>query len=104
MGNVVVTTLIGAPPERVWRALTVPAEVSAWDGVAAVAVAADYPTVGEHARWRTALGPLRLVLHDRISVVDPPVRFAARIDVGFVHVEEEYRLAPTPDGGTELVT
>ncbi|HEX5613847.1 MAG TPA: SRPBCC family protein, partial [Acidimicrobiia bacterium] len=46
----------------------------------------------------------RLVLHDRISVVDPPVRFAARIDVGFVHVEEEYRLAPTPDGGTELVT
>ncbi|HEX4981704.1 MAG TPA: hypothetical protein VFV63_08400, partial [Ilumatobacteraceae bacterium] len=32
----------------------------------------------------------------------PLVRFAAAIDVGFVHVEEEYRLTPV-DGGTELV-
>jgi len=104
MGNVVVTTHIAASPERVWRALTVPEEVTAWDGVTPLVVAPDYPVVGQHARWRTALGPLPLVLHDRITVVDAPSRFAARIDVGFVHVEEEYQLSVGAAGATVLVT
>jgi uncharacterized protein YndB with AHSA1/START domain len=103
MGNVIVTTQIAAPVERVWQALTVPAEVSAWDGVTPIDVAADYPVVGQHARWRSSLGSVGLTLHDRITVVEPPVRFAATIDVGFVHVDEEYRLAAL-DAVTELVT
>lgn len=104
MGNVVVTTHIAALPERVWRALTVPDEVAEWDGVTPIDVAADYPVVGQHARWRTRLGPLGLVLHDRITAVDAPSRFSARIDVGFVHVEEDYRLSVGADGETVLVT
>jgi uncharacterized protein YndB with AHSA1/START domain len=103
VGYVVVTTDIAAPVERVWRALTDPAEVTAWDGVEPLDVAGDYPVVGQHARWRSALGPLRLTLHDRITAVEPLERFAARIDVAFVHVEEEYRLARA-GGGTRLVT
>jgi len=97
-------TEISAPVERVWRALTIPDEVSAWDGVVALDVPVDYPQVGQHARWRSAFGPLRLTLHDRICVIDDRRRMAAAIDIGFVHVDEEYRLSPTVGGGTILVT
>ena len=50
------------------------------------------------------MGPLRLTLHDRIRVVDEARRLAAAIDVVFVHVDEDYRLSPAPDGGTIVVT
>jgi hypothetical protein len=62
-----------------------------------------YPAVGQHARWSTKAGPVRLTLHDRIRVVDLTTRFASSIDVGFVHVEEEYRLEPSGEG-SELVS
>ena len=93
-GRVVVTVDIAVRPERVWRALTEPAEVEAWDGVTAVSVPAGYPAPGQHARWESRAGPLRMALHDRVRVADAPTRFASTIDVGFVHVEEEYRLDP----------
>jgi uncharacterized protein YndB with AHSA1/START domain len=102
--RVCVTTEIAAAPARVWRALTVPDEVSAWDGVVPVDVPAGYPRAGQHARWRSPVGPLRLTLHDRVRTVDSGRRLAAGIDVGFVHVDEEYRLTPGPGGGTTLVT
>ena len=102
--RVCITTEIAAPVERVWRALTVPEEVSAWDGVAPVDVPAGYPRAGQHARWRSPLGPLRLTLHDRIEAVEDGRRLTAAIDVGFVHVAEEYRLSPAPGGGTTLIT
>lgn len=101
--RVIVTTQVAAPPERVWRALTIPAEVERWDGVSPYDVPEGYPAVGQHARWLSTSGPLRLVLHDRILVVDPTTRFASSIDVGFVHVEEEYRLDASGQG-TELVS
>jgi uncharacterized protein YndB with AHSA1/START domain len=102
--RVVVTTEIAAPIERVWRALTVPEEVSAWDHVAALDVPSDYPRAGQHARWRSRIGPVPLTLHDRIRAVEPPRRMAASIDVGFVHIEEEYRLSVADGGGTLLVS
>jgi uncharacterized protein YndB with AHSA1/START domain len=103
MGRVLVTVRTKAPPERVWRALTDPTEVSIWDGVVPRAVPAGYPVPGQHARWRTRVGPVPLTLHDRVRVVDEGRRLASDIDVGFVHVEEEYRLEPTADG-TRLVS
>ncbi len=98
MRRVIVTIVIAAPPDRVWRALTVPAEVEAWDGVTPCDVPAGYPAPGHHARWFSRMGPVRLVLHDRIGVVDPASRFSSTIAVGFVRVEEEYRLAPQGQG------
>jgi uncharacterized protein YndB with AHSA1/START domain len=101
--RVTVTTQISASADRVWRALTVPSEVQRWDGVIPSDVAENYPTAGQDARWSTKAGPLRLTLHDRIRVVDPPRRFASSISVGFVHVEEEYRLQSCGHG-SELVS
>jgi uncharacterized protein YndB with AHSA1/START domain len=98
------STWIAAPVDRVWRALTVPDEVTIWDGVVPLDVPVDYPKVGQHARWQSAFGPLRLTLHDRIRVVEKTRCMAAAIDLAFVHVDEEYRLSPMADGGTMLVT
>ncbi|HEY5025381.1 MAG TPA: SRPBCC family protein [Acidimicrobiales bacterium] len=102
--RVCVSTQITAPVERVWNALTVPDEVSVWDGVTALDVPVDYPQVGHHARWHSAFGPLRLTLHDRVLVVEERLRLAATIDIAFIHVDEEYRLSPIAEGGTMLVT
>lgn len=102
--RVSVETEIEAPVERVWRALTSPDEVSAWDGVVPLKVPIDYPQIGQHARWRSAFGPIRLTLHDRVRLIEEPRRMVATIDLAFVHVEEEYRLYSTSTGGTTLVT
>jgi uncharacterized protein YndB with AHSA1/START domain len=101
--RVLVEVRTTASPERVWRALTDPAEVSAWDGVEPLTVPAGYPLSGQHARWRTRVGPIPLVLHDRVTTVEPGRRLASVIDVGYVHLEEEYRLVPA-GGGTVLVS
>jgi uncharacterized protein YndB with AHSA1/START domain len=101
--RVVVRARIDAPIERVWQALCVPAEVQAWDGAQPVDVPPDYPQPGQHARWRTAIGPLPVTLHDRVVAVDAPVRLAARITYGFVDLDEEYRLEAV-DGGTLLTS
>jgi hypothetical protein len=92
--SVVVAIHIGVPPARVWRALTVPSEVQAWSGVAPYDVPHGYPAAAQHARWFAQVGPLRLVLHDRVQAVDPTTRLASSIAVGFVRIEEEYRLEP----------
>jgi len=94
---------IAAHPTRVWRALTVPAEVARWDGVVPTAVPDDYPVVGQHARWRTKIGFLGLTLHDRVRVVDEERCLASTIDVGIVHVEERYTLEATA-AGTRLTS
>jgi hypothetical protein len=77
--------------------------VQCWDGVTPIDVPEAYPKAGQHARWSTSAGPFRLTLHDRILVVDPPRRFASSIDVGFVHVEEEYHLKAS-GSGSELTS
>jgi hypothetical protein len=96
--HVVVATFVAADRRRVWRALTVPAEVSQWDGVESAAVPEGYPTPGQHARWRLPLGPLRLTLHDRITAVNGESLFSSSIDVGFVHLRERYTLTSAGRG------
>ena len=90
--SVVVAIRIGMSPARVWRALTVPSEVQAWSGVTPFDVLQGYPAAGQHARWFAQVGPVRLVLHDRVQAVDPTIRLASSIAIGFVRIEEEYRL------------
>ena len=96
--RVVVSVAVAAPPDRVWRALTVPAEVEEWDGVRALAVPGDYPRPGQHARWRTRLGPWPVTLHDRVREVVAGRRLAADLRVGFAVVEEEYQVVASGTG------
>ena len=65
------TVQIGTSVERVWRALTVPAEVVQWDSgiVEPIDAPPDYPQPGQHVRWRYRLGPVPLILHDRPTEV-----------------------------------
>ncbi len=95
---VVVSVDIDAPPARVWRALTAAEEVVEWVGVTPLDVAADYPRVGQHARWRASFAGVPTTLHDRIVTVAEPHRFGARIDVGPCRIDEEYRLEALDDG------
>jgi Polyketide cyclase / dehydrase and lipid transport len=76
--------------------------VRAWDGAVPSSVPDGYPAPGQHARWRTAIGPLPVVLHDRVRAVEPPTRLAARITYAFVDLDEEYVLER--DGDATLVT
>lgn len=95
---------IDAAPAQVWRALTVPAEVVVWAGVATSGVPADYPVVGQHARWTFRRWGLPFVLHDRIVTVEPTRRFGARVDVGICRLDEEYRLEDLGGGRTLLTS
>jgi hypothetical protein len=94
-----VTTSIGAPPARVWRALCDPAEVVQWDtGVVEAADApADYPQPGQHVRWRYRGGLFR-VLHDRPQEVVPERILRSDLAVGPFKFYETYRLETERNG------
>lgn len=102
MRTVTVVVSIAAVPERVWHALVSPAEVARWDGSEPLAVPGTYPEPGQYARWSARLGGVALVLHDQVRRVEPLHLLAASIDLGPLHLEEEYRLEATA-GGTLLV-
>ena len=67
------TVRIATSVERVWRALTAPAEVVQWDSgvIEPIDAPADYPQPGQHVRWRYRYGPIPLILEDRPSEVVP---------------------------------
>lgn len=100
-----IVTDIGASPARVWRALTAPGEVRAWDGAIPLDVPDDYPKPGQHARWRVAIGPRALVLHDRVRRVDEGVCLQSDIAYGFIRLDETYLVqAGEEPGTTRLLT
>ena len=90
---------IGAPPARVWRALSDPAEVVLWDaGVTeAIDAPASYPQPGQHVRWRYRGGPLR-ILHDRPQAVVPERTLRSMLRLGPYRFDETYRLESTKSG------
>jgi hypothetical protein len=98
------TIEIAAAPERVWRALTDPAEVVVWDTgiVAPIDAPPDYPRPGQHVRWRYRLGPLSLVLHDRPTDVVPAAALRSSIRLGPFGFDETYTLRA--DGPTTRLT
>ena len=93
-----VTLVIAAPVDRVWRALTVPAEVERWAGVTANDVPAGYPRAGQHARW----GDRGAVLHDHIVAVVHERLLASRLTRGSDLVVEHYSLRPAGSSTTRL--
>lgn len=90
--------VVGAAPQRVWRALCEPDEVTAWDGAVPIEVPAGYPRAGQHATWRVRVGGIPLVLHDHVHAVEAERRLVATLRIGLLTIDEEYRLADHPDG------
>lgn len=95
---------IAVDPQTVWRALTDPKEVVCWDTgiVEALDAPPDYPSAGQHVRWRYRLGPLFLVLHDRPILVETASTFASSIQLGPFDFEEIYTLQRIAASATEL--
>lgn len=88
------STTIASPRERVWRALTRPAELIRWDErlVELLDPAQDYPRVGHDVRWRYRLGAVPVVLRDSPLEVVPSERLRSKLAVGLFRVEETYSL------------
>ena len=93
-----VSLVIAAPVDRVWRALTVPAEVERWAGVTAHEVPPGYPRAGQHARWDDR----GIMLHDYIVTVVPERLLASRLTRGSDLVVERYDLRPAGGSATGL--
>jgi hypothetical protein len=94
--RVSVTVRIGAPVGRVWRALTVPAEVERWAGVTAIDVPDSYPASGDYARWWDR----GVVLHDYIVDLEPECLLVSRLLRGPHLVVERYDLRPAGRAAT----
>ena len=104
MTQFIETVDIDCPVSRVWRALTVPAEVVAWDGGVQEALDAppDYPRPGQHVRWRYRLGRLPLILHDRPSEVVEDRTLRSDIRLGPFQFDETYTLESRDPTHTRL--
>ena len=98
------TIEIAADPDRVWRALSIPAEVVCWDTgvVEPLDAPPDYPRVGQHVRWRYRLGPLPLILHDRPTRVEPASVLRSSIRLGPFDFDETYTLRGSGSSATQL--
>jgi uncharacterized protein YndB with AHSA1/START domain len=102
------TIVIKAPPERVWRALTDPAQVSQWFGVTIEGSIAQ----GSEA-WMTSLHPDYAGQRFRVRFTEmtPPRRLVWRWHPGAVDPKVDYSREPETtvtftlepsDGGTRL--
>ena len=98
--------LIRAEPMRVWRALTDPTEVAAWDAVngngGALDAPSDYPKPGQHVRWRYRQGGVPTLLHDRPIEVVRGGHLRSLIELGQLRFDETYTLLPEGEGGIRL--
>ena len=98
------TVQIEASVERVWRALTAPAEVVQWDTgiVEPIDAPSDYPQPGQHVRWRYRLGPLPLILDDRPTEVLENATLRSSIELGPFGFDETYQLSSPEPSSTLL--
>ena len=114
------SVVIEADRGRVWRALTEPSELMAWDDRVLAGAgdsrgapgdpAAAYPQKGQRLRWRIRLGGVPVVLHEQPLEVVPMVRLGSTLKVGSLRLEQTYTLAeesldpPRTRRGMKLVT
>jgi uncharacterized protein YndB with AHSA1/START domain len=98
------TTQIGAPIDRVWRALCDPGEVTQWAGgvIEALDAPPDYPRPGQTVRWRYN-SERWLELLDRPQEVVPLQKLRSILQLGPYYMDETYSLTAW-EGGTMLTT
>ena len=92
--TLMMSVVIDADRERVWRALTEPDEVVAWDErtLAPVGPVSGYPSAGQPVRWRYLLGTVQVVLHEQPREVSPGERLLSTLRVGSMRLEQTYTL------------
>lgn len=92
MITIAMSTVIGAPRERVWDALTVPAEVARWD--ARVVSLVDHPSgplrEDDVMRCRYRFGAVPIELTARVLTASPGARLDVAVTVGLFRFRETY--------------
>jgi uncharacterized protein YndB with AHSA1/START domain len=93
------STLVHAPRERVWRALTDPAEVVRWDErVLGLRGTADgYPSAGHAVHWRYRVGSVPLDLSEQALEVVPLQRLRLARSFASLRFEETFSLGDEGD-------
>ena len=88
------SVVIDADRERVWKALTEPSELVAWDEriVAPVDASPSQPFAGQHVRWRYRLGSVQVVLHEQLLEISRLERLSSSVRVGSLRFEQTYTL------------
>jgi hypothetical protein len=105
--TVALSATIGAPIDRVWRALTDPAERVAWDerilGEISLSGSSAKPTKAtrttgaketsrKKTKWRFRLGTIPLVMLEEVVSVDRHERLVSRISIGSMHFDQTLTL------------
>lgn len=95
------SVVIDADRERVWRALTEPKELVAWDDRILSPIDPPgekrrraYPFAGEHFRWRVRLGSVQVVMHEQPLEIERLERLSSEVKVGSLRFEQTYTLTP----------
>lgn len=93
--TIVMSTVIGSTPERVWRAITDPSERSRWDerAVAPIDEDVNYPALGRVVRWRYRLGSIQTVMREEPNSVVPFERLRSEVSMGTMRFEQTYSLS-----------
>ena len=89
------STVVGAPRSRVWRALTDPAEIVRWDerAVQLLEPVAVPLQPGRVLRWRYLLGGVPLELREEILDLLPEERLHSAAQLGLFRFEQTFSLA-----------
>jgi hypothetical protein len=107
--TVALSASIGAPIDRVWHALTDPAERPLWDEriLGEVSLARDLakkkrqkPTATNAlrvARWRFRLGNVPLVMLEEVVEEEPGERLVGRVAMGSMHFDQTFSLRREDD-------
>lgn len=89
------STVIEAPRERVWRALSQPRERIRWDTrlLALTRPVPDYPHGEQAAHWRYQLGSVPVELADQPVEVVPGKRLRQALAIGSFRFEQTWTLS-----------
>jgi len=89
------STVVGAPRRRVWRALTDPAEIERWDerALGLLEPVARPLAAGSVTSWRYLLGGIPVVLREEMLDVVAEERLHSGVSLGLFHFEQTFTLA-----------
>ena len=89
------STVVGAPRSRVWRALIDPAEIVRWDerAVQLLEPVAEPLRPGRVLRWRYLLGGIPLELREEILDLLPEEKLHSAAQLGLFRFEQTFSLA-----------